>query len=153
MTYADDFNLRQAIATGDNIAAAVDGLLVAYSAQEHSTLISNPVTSTTIYTGSSITVTVPDGAIVEIVANVTISNATTTTNNNVTVEQDGTDLNPISRWNASRGDANGVDITLHFSKIVAPAAGAHTYKIKWWPNSGVIWSARAYMSIKVFQNS
>jgi hypothetical protein len=153
MTYADDFNLRQAIATGDNIAAAVDGLLVAYSAQEHSTLISNAVTSTTIYTGSSITVTVPDGAIVEVLANVTISNGNATANNNMTIEQDGTDLVPISRWNSHRGDVSGVDITLHFSKIVAPAAGAHTYKIKWWPNTGTIYSARAYMLIKIFQNS
>lgn len=153
MTYADDFNLRQAIATGDNVAAAVDGLLVAYTADEHSTLITHSTTSTTIYTGSSKTITVPDGAIVEVTANVTISNTTLGVNNNVTVEQDGVDLTPISRWNSSRGDTNGLDHTVHFCRIVTPAAGAHTYKIKWWPNSSVIWSARAYLSIKVFQNS
>lgn len=153
MTYADDFNLRQAIASGDNIAAAVDGLLVAYSAQELSASINTTSVTSVVYTSSSITVTVPDGAIVEVMAHIRVSHGTNNVNAVVTVEQDAVDLTPACRFNSHRADTNGRDESLFFTKILAPAAGAHTYKIKWSTSSGTLYSDNAYMSIKVFQNS
>lgn len=153
MTYADDYNLRLASATQEDVADALDGLLVKYGAQEHSTLISTSSLIPVVYTGSSITVAVAANQIVEIDALMTWSNDTISSGCNFTVEQDGVDLTPIGRFFSHRGSGAGTDITTPFKKIVAPSVGSHTYKIKWYVGSNIAWSARAYMSVKVFQNA
>lgn len=155
MTYADNYNLRLATATANDVASAVDGLLTTYGSQEISgSVINTSSASFVVLTGSSITVSVASGEIVEIIATITLSHGTASTGISFTVEQDGVDQSPVSRWTSpTTTSTGGLYATITWTKILAPSVGSHTYKIKWATDAGTAYSARAYLSVKVLQNT
>lgn len=154
MTYADDFNLRTSTATAEDVADAVDGLLTAYQQQLHGTAISTTSTSSTVYTGSSKTVTVADGEIVEIIAVLVCSHGSSGGVVALTVEEDGVNLGNSSRWYSPTADTSGNIGTVNFHQISTPAAGSHTYKIKWnTVAAGTAYSSKATLIVKVLQNT
>lgn len=152
MTYADNYNLRLATATANDVASAVDGLLVTYGQETHSTLINTTSTSFVDYTGSGITVSVASGEIVEINAWIVVSGSGVV-RASLKVSEDGSDLSSQADYVFHRSDTTGFDATLNYTVISAPSAGSRQYKIRWKTSSGTAYSGRGRMTVKVFQNT
>lgn len=122
-------NLSDAVANNNNW---VTGNMLATSAillgNTLSTSLSQTFsTSLTDLTGMTTTVTVPSGGrSIEIVAKVTINNATTNDVITVSIRESSTTLQTYSYNTVS----NGRDIDIFFSHFIsAPSSGSHTYKL------------------------
>lgn len=141
-------------ATKQYVDNLVDDYLEAYQEQEISSLI-GPVSSPggVVVTGSSVAITIVAGQRIEIHATLNISNDTSGVSHNFTVEQNGVDLTPLSRWRSASASVAGAEETIVFHRFVNPGAGTHTYKLKWTNASGNMYSARSYLSVRAFKYS
>lgn len=125
MTYADDFNLRdKANATLNDIADAVDGLLISYGqdgAYGSQVIASTSYTDITDITES---VTVADGEVVLVLFSCAVNEDTASDTIQVRLVRDATEL---GYHIVSTTDANDwVLVTLNI--VDAPSAGTYTYK-------------------------
>lgn len=156
MTYADTFNLRsKSVVKMNDVASAVDGLLVAYSSVNSTATVSLASSTVTDYTGISATVTVNTGEIVFVIVNFSISTSTGNELIDCWIGFDGTNT---SRTYVTPQDTttNGASVCPTLTLTHAPSAGAHTYKLRWanlTSATHTIYSVLARMNVLVFQNS
>lgn len=156
MTYADTFNLRsKSVVKMNDVANAVDGLLVAYSQVNSTATVSLTSSTVTDYTGISITVTTNSNEIVKITATASVSCATA---NEIVDWWIGVDGTNTSRQYCCPQDAttNGASHCVALSYIHAPSSGSHTYKLRWANATSAIhtiYSVLARMDVLVFQNT
>jgi len=153
MTYADNYNLRLATATANDVASAVDGLLISYQRQILSSTISSTSAASTVMTGSSVTISVASGEVVEINACVTLSHSVIGSQIEVTVEEDGVNITPNSRWIATASLTNGIEGTVSYHNIITTSVGSHTYKLKWATSAATAYSNRSILTVKALQNT
>lgn len=153
MTYADNFNLRTSSINGNSIASAVDGLVSDIQTDTSTALINTTSTSSVDYTGESISVTINSGEKVLILAQINVSASASGIKIIMDVTEDGSIITSSvgGFWLSARNDVNGVDGTISISAYSAPAAGSHTYKIKWKTASGTAYSAGARLTVLVSQ--
>jgi hypothetical protein len=155
MTYADNYNLRTAEANANAMASAVDGLLGDLQTFASTSTINTTSASPVDYTAVAITVTVNAGEKVMLTAHMNVSANASGIKIVANLEQDGALITSGvgGYWYSARNDTGGTDGTIAICAYAAPAAGSHTYKLKWHTSSGTAYSAGARLNVFVVQTS
>ena len=151
MAYAD--SISTAYATMDAVAALLNGLTVAYGSASNATIRNTTSASYTDRTDASVTVTVGTGEICIVYADMSLSHSNATVVSDMRVVQDGSLIGTTASWTSVRADTSGRDISLSKLIVVAPAAGAHTYKIQWETASNTVYSLNFGLYCIVVQNT
>lgn len=154
MTYADGFNIRSTSANFDGVANALDGLLAAYSVATATSSITTTSTSFVDYTGASLALTINSGEIVILRASLAVSVSVTVPNKiHAQFIQDGVAIGIDNQFMCRTANAGGDETNLSLFHIIAPAAGAHTYKVQWKVQGGTGNSSKYYFAVMVLQNT
>lgn len=154
MTYSDP--IRSASTTAETVATITDGLLTSYAQQELPAapgVINTASTSYVDWTGSSISINVAAGEIVEIAAQIDLSSNAAGQRVNITISEDGVDLGKEAGFVTYRSDTGGQDTTIMIHLLRAPSVGAHTYKIRWKTSAGIAYSKQSRLIAKAWQNT
>lgn len=153
MTFADNYLIRSKSLNGNAIASALDALVSDVQTDVHTTLISTTSAAGVDYTGISITVTVNANEKVVLLANMNCSADASSTKVILDLQEDGAVITSITGgyFLTSRNNTAGIDGTISIHGYSAPAAGSHTYKLKWYTSTGTAYSLGARLTVIVLQ--
>jgi len=153
MTFADNYSIRSKSITANSIASALDALVSDIQTDEHTTLINTTSVAGVAYTGISITVTVNANEKVLLLANMNCSADASGTKVILDITEDGTVITPITGgyFLTARNNTAGIDGTIAIHGYSAPAAGSHTYQLKWYTSTGTAYSLGARLTVIVLQ--
>ena len=155
MTYADNYNIRspQHVKLND-IGDALDGLLVSYDTATATSTVNTTETTMQDLDGMSVTVTTAAGQIVFVIAMVDVSNGTTGKTTWLQLDEDGAAQSNSCPYYEPSGASTGVHGTVTLYYISKPAAGSHTYKVKFDTEaSGTAYADNRSMAVMVFRNA
>lgn len=153
MAYAD--TIRASTARMNDVATLIEGNLVTYGEAATSSLISTTATSPTDYTGASVTITVGTGDLVLVNYSVALSHGTSGVRCDVNLYEDASALTSSRAiiWTSRAVLTTGIDFVASNYVISKPAAGSHTYKVRWHTASGTVYSGYHQMTVFLFQNT
>ncbi len=148
MTFADNYNLRNAAVSFNDVANSVDAL-----AGDQNTAIFSGVSNTSsaayVVTSLSLASTALVGEIVEIEAWMCVSADAANRRVECAIHIDGTIAAAgfASAWNSVRADTNGLDAWIMSKAVYIPATPTHTYALYWKTAAGTAYTGRGFMQV------
>lgn len=138
MAFAD--TIRTTSATMSGVATLLESLLVSYAQDYDTSIQSTSSTSATDITGTSISLTVPTGGVVLLMAHCSMSHGTSNSYVHLTFARDSTNLTGDAVAICTRSDTAGGDVVLTNFIIDTPTAGTYTYKPRFYTNTGTVYA-------------
>jgi hypothetical protein len=153
MAYAD--SIRTKFARMNDVATLIEGQLISINESSSIGVISTTSTTYVAYTGASITLTVNSGEKLLVLYSANVSHGTSGARIIFDLYLDGTVTGSGlgAPWVSSRSDTNGIDAVATNYLISSPAAGSHTYTLRWLTTTGTAYSFSHHMSILSLQNT
>lgn len=148
MTWADNYNLRNAAVSFNDVALAADGL----AADQNTAIfsgVSNTASAAYVVTSLSLASTALVGEIVEIEAWICVSAGAANVRVECAIHIDGVIASAgfASAWNSVRNDTNGLDAWIMAKAVYIPSTPTHTYALYWKTAAPTAYTARGFMQV------
>lgn len=152
MTFADNYLLRSVQANFNQVASAVDKMLVTIASDINSGIINTTSATFVDYTGASASITTTTGQLLIIIAQIWLSHGTDAVKSEYTINFDSSNV-ATGAWTSSSADTGGQRDNSCLIYATTPSVAAHTIKIQWRTTSGTVYSANSAIYAFALQNS
>lgn len=131
MTFADTFNIRADTVSFNDMANALDALVVRPVFSSNLSIINTASTAFADYGSVAATFTIASGEKIFLLASATFSNSTSSQLVYLQLHRDATALDTPQIYTAESGQTDGRRGALVHAYLDSPSPGTYTYKPKW----------------------